>query len=258
MLNGPASRPPTPTIDRDLSDAEFDELEGLLAATPDPLEPLDAVMLDGYLCGVLVQPMLIDVEQWLPPVFDFEGRPLPDGFDIGRARVLIERRCAAINRALAEDGWFDPLILDLDAASMASESAAAKRAEIGIDAISEALLPWVAGFHHATVHFPALVEIADDDVSTALARLYRHLPAESDDERALVATLKRERPLDTLDDAIDELVAAVADLYDLTAKQRYQVKTVKHETPKQGRNDPCACGSGKKFKQCHGAATPTP
>ncbi len=22
---------------------------------------------------------------------------------------------------------------------------------------------------------------------------------------------------------------------------------------KQGRNDPCACGSGKKYKKCHGA-----
>ncbi|OHE86376.1 MAG: hypothetical protein A2579_00560 [Lysobacterales bacterium RIFOXYD1_FULL_69_11] len=25
-------------------------------------------------------------------------------------------------------------------------------------------------------------------------------------------------------------------------------------TPKVGRNDPCPCGSGKKFKQCHGGA----
>jgi preprotein translocase subunit SecA len=24
-------------------------------------------------------------------------------------------------------------------------------------------------------------------------------------------------------------------------------------TPKLGRNDPCYCGSGKKFKKCHGA-----
>jgi preprotein translocase subunit SecA len=24
--------------------------------------------------------------------------------------------------------------------------------------------------------------------------------------------------------------------------------------PKLGRNDPCSCGSGKKFKKCHGAA----
>ena len=26
------------------------------------------------------------------------------------------------------------------------------------------------------------------------------------------------------------------------------------ETPKVGRNDPCPCGSGKKFKKCHSAA----
>ena len=32
------------------------------------------------------------------------------------------------------------------------------------------------------------------------------------------------------------------------------VKTVKRDEPKIGRNDPCWCGSGKKFKKCHGAA----
>ena len=30
-------------------------------------------------------------------------------------------------------------------------------------------------------------------------------------------------------------------------------QTVVRETPKVGRNDPCPCGSGKKYKQCHGA-----
>ncbi len=29
-------------------------------------------------------------------------------------------------------------------------------------------------------------------------------------------------------------------------------KTVKNDTPKAGRNDPCPCGSGKKYKQCCG------
>ncbi|MBI4886399.1 MAG: preprotein translocase subunit SecA [Acidobacteria bacterium] len=32
------------------------------------------------------------------------------------------------------------------------------------------------------------------------------------------------------------------------------VKTVRREEPKVGRNDPCPCGSGKKFKKCHGQA----
>ncbi|MFW5926137.1 MAG: SEC-C metal-binding domain-containing protein, partial [Myxococcota bacterium] len=29
------------------------------------------------------------------------------------------------------------------------------------------------------------------------------------------------------------------------------VETVRRERPKVGRNDPCWCGSGKKYKQCH-------
>lgn len=29
-------------------------------------------------------------------------------------------------------------------------------------------------------------------------------------------------------------------------------QTVKRQTPKVGRNEPCPCGSGKKYKQCHG------
>jgi len=32
------------------------------------------------------------------------------------------------------------------------------------------------------------------------------------------------------------------------------VRQVKREEPKVGRNDPCPCGSGKKYKKCHGAA----
>ena len=29
--------------------------------------------------------------------------------------------------------------------------------------------------------------------------------------------------------------------------------TVRYETPPPGRNDPCPCGSGKKYKKCHGS-----
>jgi preprotein translocase subunit SecA len=31
------------------------------------------------------------------------------------------------------------------------------------------------------------------------------------------------------------------------------IKQVKRDEPKVGRNDPCPCGSGKKYKKCHGA-----
>lgn len=35
--------------------------------------------------------------------------------------------------------------------------------------------------------------------------------------------------------------------------ERAAQQTVRRNAPKTGRNDPCPCGSGKKFKKCHGA-----
>jgi preprotein translocase subunit SecA len=32
-----------------------------------------------------------------------------------------------------------------------------------------------------------------------------------------------------------------------------EVHTIRRDAPKVGRNDPCPCGSGKKYKKCHGA-----
>jgi uncharacterized protein len=233
----------------DLTDTELDELDTLLAATPEPLQPLDALMLDGYLVGVLVQPRVVPVEQWLAPVFDLQGRALGSGADaawLARSRSLIERRHLALNAAISEDGWFDPLVVDTDRAPPVSEYEPVQ------SPVSRALLPWAAGFHWAQECWPDLGDAEDDAIASALARIYRHLPAETDEEREIVALLDREHPLASLDDGIEDLVLAAVDLWDLTHRQRFHVETVRRDQPKVGRNDPCPCGSGKKFKQCHG------
>jgi preprotein translocase subunit SecA len=41
---------------------------------------------------------------------------------------------------------------------------------------------------------------------------------------------------------------------DPTSGGDFRVDTVKTSGPKVGRNDPCPCGSGKKYKKCHGAS----
>lgn len=233
----------------DLTDAELDELDTLLTQTPEPAQPLDAIMLDGYLCGVLVQPRIVPIDEWLPPIFDLETGALPEGVDaawLARCRTLIERRHAALTAALVEDGWFDPLVVDLERSAPVSEY------DVVQSEASRALMPWVAGFHWAQERFPGLLELDDDGVQLALARLYRHLPAETDEDREIVATLDKEHPLATLDDGIEDLVHAVYDLWDQTSEARFKVDTVRRDEPKVGRNDPCPCGSGKKFKQCHG------
>ncbi len=38
----------------------------------------------------------------------------------------------------------------------------------------------------------------------------------------------------------------------MRAQGEQKVETIRREEPKVGRNDPCPCGSGKKYKQCHG------
>ena len=236
---------------QDLTDAEFDELDTLLQTTPEPREPLDVLMLEGYLVGVLVQPRVVPAEEWLPWILDIEGRSLAAYVDadaawLARSRTLIERRLQSLNAAISEDGWFDPLIVDTDRAPPASEYEPVQ------SPVSRALLPWAAGFHWAQEQLCEPGDHDDDAIASALARIYRHLPAETDEDREIVAVLDREHPLATLEDGIEDLVLAAVDLWDLTHRERFRVETIQRDGPKVGRNDPCPCGSGRKFKLCHG------
>jgi len=245
--------PVQPAAARDLDEAELEALDALLADTPAPLEPLDIVMLDGYLCGIIVQPVALEPAAWLPHVFDLEGGGLPEDVDPEwqrRITGLVLRRHAALTRHIVEDGGFDPVVFE------AADDAGDEPDDTGWAALapaSRALAPWVAGFEHATACFPDLLELDDDEIRAALDRIFRHLPPETDDERAQRGALDRESPVGDLDAAIDELVADVVDIEARTRDLRYEVETVRRAGPKVGRNDPCPCGSGRKFKHCHGA-----
>jgi hypothetical protein len=53
------------------------------------------------------------------------------------------------------------------------------------------------------------------------------------------------------------LAQVVAEAFDAAASNRRPGQTLNpivRDEPKVGRNDPCPCGSGKKWKRCHGAA----
>ncbi|HWU84070.1 MAG TPA: preprotein translocase subunit SecA [Rhodocyclaceae bacterium] len=43
------------------------------------------------------------------------------------------------------------------------------------------------------------------------------------------------------------------EVHDSAAAQPAAQQPIQHHQPKVGRNDPCPCGSGKKYKHCHGA-----
>jgi uncharacterized protein len=53
-------------------------------------------------------------------------------------------------------------------------------------------------------------------------------------------------------DAFGDAIWAVYDLHDVWASLGPRVEPIR-KAPEPGRNDPCPCGSGKKYKKCHGA-----
>ena len=191
---------PQHRADQALSEAELERLQALLDALPPPLEPLDVSMLDGYLCGVLLQPEAVPLERWLPPILDSEGRPLPQRIN-DELIALLRRRHKELNLAIVGRQWFDPWVFELDEDASPSET----------------VLPWVAGFAHALDAHPALMKLPEEPLLEPLAALYLHLdPDDLEDADTLLEEIESLEPPVDLEQAVEGLVSAVLMLADVS------------------------------------------
>jgi uncharacterized protein len=202
-----------------LSERELDELQALLDAVPAPLEPLDVSMLDGYLCGVLLQPRAVTAARWLPHVTDADGRALPPRFDATRLHALAQRRRAELDDAIARRQWFDPWVFELtdDAAAAAAVDDRADHDEQGDEPPAiDAVYPWVAGFATALTLFPDLMALDAQALTEPLALVYRHLAADDlEDADELLAEIESLEPPADLAEAVEGLVRATLLLADV-------------------------------------------
>lgn len=196
-----------------LNEREIDELQDMLDRTPQPLEALDVSMLDGFLCGVLLQPQRIPESRWLPYVTDVDGRPLPAGFDASRLHALARRRHAELEDAIARRQWFDPWVFELQADEVDDESDDADDAPAEVDAV----YPWVAGFATAHELFPALMQFDAADITEPLALVYRYLGADDlEDADDLLREIETLEPPADLAEAVEGLVRATLLLADVS------------------------------------------
>lgn len=194
-----------PRIAETLDEDAIDELQQLLDRVPAPLEALDASMLDGFLCGVLVQPATIVESRWLPFVTDVDGRALPPGFDASRLHALVRRRHAELADAVTRRQWFDPWVFELD-----------HEPDGVADDAPAAVYPWVAGFATALELFPALMRADARQLTGPLALLYRHLDADDlEDADDLLEEIESLEPPASLAEAVEELVRATLLLADI-------------------------------------------
>ncbi len=208
-----------------LTDRELDQLQTLLDRVPAPLEALDVAMLDGYLCGVLLQPRRVPVSRWLPHVTDVDSRPLPAAFDASRLNALVLRRHAELDAAIERRDWFDPWVFELeadpgeaDAIVDDDEDAHLEHdPEGGAPGAVDAVYPWVAGFATALELFADLMALDAQALTEPLALVYRHLaPDDLEDADDLIAEIESLEPPADLADAVEGLVRATLLLADVS------------------------------------------
>jgi uncharacterized protein len=221
-----AARPPAatrPPIEA-LTEAEIEELQRVLDGVPKPLDPLDVVALDGYLCAVLVQPVAVPESRWLRHVIDVDGRTPPASFGRSRLEALVRRRHAQLDRAIGARQWFDPCVFELEDDTSDADRHAAAHGDGDADEASiaaataarAAVFPWVAGFATAWELFPALADSAPQDLTLPLALLYRHFePDDLEDADALLDEIASMEPAADLADAVEGLVRATLLLADI-------------------------------------------
>lgn len=224
---------PRPVV-RPLTDSELDELQTLLDHVPPAFEPLDVSMLDGFLCGVLIQPRRVPDAKWLPHITDVDGRAMPAHVDTTRLHDLARRRHVELNDAIARRQWFDPWVFELTGDEPEQEQDTDDD-EFHEPTAVDAVYPWVAGFATALELFPDLMAMDASALTEPLALVYRHLsPDDLEDADELLAEIETLEPPADLTAAVEELVRATLLLADI-ARPLASASQPRGPAPRRGR-----------------------
>lgn len=225
-------------MNAEFTDAELDRLEQYLDA-PERIEaslPLDTVQ--GLLCAVSSAPAPIPSRRWIAAVLG-DGQEFFTQEEATEITGLLERFQEATARQLNEGEGFDFILYGED---------------------DDDLGAWAEGYLMG-------VDLADppwDDAADPQDLEQMLFPFLALTGEAKEAALEAGEPwMEEREEMrmMKEVKAGLAD--HLLEVRRYWFDksipgTVRRESPKVGRNDPCSCGSGKKFKNCCGASGPSP
>jgi len=221
-------------------------LEAFLFAEDSGLDqPMDVSMIDGLFCALISGPNLISPLQALPWVFDFEnGEQKPELTDadvVQRILGLLMKQWNATSAALmsAECGY-EPLLgcreLE-DGRQVFILDEWCRGYLIGMEFDQQAWTPLL--MEHPNWVTPMLLYGSEEGWQQMEAR-----PPSDAEHASATASLAE--------------FAVQIHAYWLERRGDAPVPLLKPQTlrrsePKLGRNDPCHCGSGRKYKVCHGA-----
>jgi uncharacterized protein len=248
---------------RDSSDADIEALDALCARLAGFDGRVSLEWLDGCMTGLRAGPRAPAPAEWLATLLgDTWERTFADPQDQRQALHTLLGRWQVIDSQLDAQALFDdpdalrlsPLMTEYPIDELVAEGKLSPEEAADLPRLGE---DWAMGVLEVIDTFAAdWVHPApgseDADGFYACLRALEALTLR--DDAALQADLKRRHPGRTLsrEDLFDEACIAVQDL------RRYWVEHAPRHAPRRvvptpGRNDPCPCGSGKKYKKCHGA-----
>ncbi|HEX5394107.1 MAG TPA: UPF0149 family protein [Rhodocyclaceae bacterium] len=231
-----------------LSEKELEELDRFLCspATSDQAMMIDT--LDGYLTAIALGPTTIPAGRWLPGVWGptQNGQEhTPDFVSAAQAEritELIERHLNGIIDRLQNEA-FEPI---LDTVSFQDKEKEYLDGEMWC-------YGFMAGIALARDDWQPLFE--NNQATDALLPIF--LLGSDDMTREQRAATHSPNQREQLAKRIPASVAALYRFwmpYREAIHERIVATTLQRSAPKVGRNDPCPCGSGQKFKKCCGAA----
>ena len=230
-------------LSAELTDDEFEEIDRILARIKGGEVP-NVETLDGFLTALVVCPDLVKPSEYVEVIMQGESEDddlvFEDMAEAERFYELLMRHWNTINRAFRSKDFYMPHL---------------KENEDGIMPAND----WANGFLKGTyLRHEIFQEVARDEERGGAfvaiwALAYEH--ASDPDIRPFREPITPEKR----QQLIAIMVAGVKHLYDDFEEDRRAMaprgRPSSRFGPKVGRNDPCPCGSGKKFKKCCGQVT---
>ncbi len=207
--------------------------------------------LDGYLTGILVCPELIPPAEWLPPIWGETGEDdavaAGDMFDskehLDDVIAAIMAHYNAIGRVLHERPEKHAPILEIDEESgEILWEAWAQGFEAAMRLRVEAWAPLSP--HEDSEEEDVTEEIAAMNLMVAFVSIACGYADDMDFTPEQIEMMTQEAP--------SIIPGVVTTLNAWRMSQRSDPHPRAGNGPKVGRNDPCPCGSGKKYKKCCG------
>jgi len=214
---------------------------------------------EGFMAALVCSRRAIGPDEYWPVLLGDDFKPMAHMEFVWRWQRRWAEVAAALDapvETLDDERTYQPEVLDTRGAVLALPEGEGQ--ETDLSPLPSFAQVWALGFMYAVETWPDDWQPPRDAeaarmLDTALGAIVAL--AEEDKGVPTVSMFAEDGPPSVSEQRLDDFGAAIWAVYDLRQLWKSlgpRVESVR-KAAEPGRNDPCPCGSGKKYKKCHGA-----